>query len=94
MAGLFHPLESGGQKLGEGLRRHLASRHHELPMTNLAEARDVAVDRDVVGRVGEDRRRPLGPNQLGMRSLTSSVATEELVPPDEPKIADAGDCRP
>src|ERR1700729_886907 len=49
MAGLFHPFERYGQKLGECLRR-----------------------------------------QLGMRSLTSSVAAEELVPPDEPKIAAAG----
>ena len=48
----------------------------------------MAVDPDVKRRVGKDRRRPLGPNQLGMRT-TSSVATEELVPPEEPKIADA-----
>ena len=77
MAGRFHPFEGGGQKLRKGLRRHFAGRHHELPMTNLAEARDVAVDRDVIRRIGKDRRRALGSHQLGMRRLTRERRRKE-----------------
>src|SRR5271156_1127775 len=63
-------------------------------MTNLAEARNVAVDFDVIGRIGKDRRRPLDPNQPGMRRLVARVATDGLVAPDEPKNADPGDGLP
>ena len=62
-------------------------------MTNLAEARDMAFDPDVKGRIGKDRRCPLGSNQLGMRSTTSSVAAVDLMLSDEPKIPNAGDRR-
>ena len=53
----------------------------------------MAFDPDVKGRIGKDRRRPLGSNQLGMRSTTSSVAAVDLMLSDEPKIPNAGDRR-
>ena len=70
---------------------HFAGGHHELPVPDLAEARYMAVDRDVVGRIGKRRRRPLGSHQLGVRRLVAGVAAEESVPADEPQIADAAD---
>ena len=42
------------EKLGEALRRHFAGRHHELAVTDLAEPRNMAIDRHVVGRVHEN----------------------------------------
>lgn len=47
-----HRLQKGGEL---GLR-HLARRHRDLGVLDRAEAADVAVDRHVVGRVGEHDR--------------------------------------
>jgi len=51
----------------------------------------VAVDRDIVGRIGEDRRGALGSHQLGMRRLLARIATKEPVPPEQPEVADVAD---
>src|SRR5690348_14581018 len=42
----------------KGLRRHLASAHRKLAMASAAQAADMAIDRHVVGRVGEDQVGP------------------------------------
>ncbi len=45
--------EGLAQEPREGFRRHLADPHGERAVANAAEAADMAIDRDVVGRVGK-----------------------------------------
>jgi hypothetical protein len=42
------------QEAGKGFRRHLAHTHGELAVADAAEPAYMAVDRNVVGWVGED----------------------------------------
>ena len=53
-AGRSRMAERGREEGREGVPAHLAGREGELPVLGRAEAGDVAVDRHVVGRVGED----------------------------------------
>lgn len=48
-------------------------------MTGLSETRHVAVDPDVIWRIGESHRRALAPQHNTMRQLLTSVAAKELV---------------
>src|SRR4051812_39899267 len=39
----------------QNVRRHLACRHRELAMAHLTDPAHVAIDRHIVGRIGEDQ---------------------------------------
>ena len=43
------------QKVRKGFARHLSGPHRKFAMTDTAETANMAVDRNVVGRVGEDQ---------------------------------------
>ena len=78
------------QERREGLRGHLTRRHGELAMAGLAQAADVTVNRDVVGRVGEDQVRTLVSHEGADRLSVSGVAADEPVSSQRPNIAETG----
>src|SRR5215207_5714864 len=72
------------------LLRHLASPHGELPVPHTAETTDMAVNRHVVGRVGED--------QIGLFSLQeileacrlTGIAAQQPMPAQYPQVSRPG----
>ena len=70
-----------------------AGRHDELAMTQLAEARNMAVDLDVVRRVRESRRRALGAHERAIIGFVARIAAERSVAAQEPEVASAADRR-
>ena len=81
------------QKDCELIARHLARRHRKFAMADFAEAADVAFDRDVVGRIGEDHLGLLAVHQGGDDSWIERVAASKPVrskPPDVAKAAARG----
>ena len=74
----------------KGLRGHLTRCHSELAMAGLAQAADVTVNRDVIGRVGEDQVRTLISHESADRLNVSGVAADEPVSSQRPDIAKTG----
>ena len=64
--------------------------HGELAMAGLAQAADVTVNRDVIGRVGEDQVRTLVSHEGADRLSVSGVAADEPVSSQRPNIAETG----
>jgi hypothetical protein len=66
----------------------------ELAVADGVEARDVAVDRHVVGRVGEHHARALAPHQLSVGVTVTGICTQDRVLPEPPQIARTRDSWP
>lgn len=89
-----HVGEGGAQETGEARPVHLARRHRELAVPGLSEAGDVAPDRDVERRVGEDHPGALVVHQrLVGRCLQGRAAIEAMLA-EEPKVACLRNSRP
>ena len=54
--------------------RHFTCRHRKLTMTDFADPADVASDRNVIGRVGEDHFGPFAVHQIGEYRAIQRVA--------------------
>ena len=72
---------------------HLAAAHREFAMTNAAEAADMAIDRDVVGRIGEHEFRLGAFEQLIVGGLVARIAAQQAMATEQPQIAGLGDRR-
>ncbi len=77
------------QKIRIGPLGHLARGHDELSMARLASAADVAADRHVVGRVGENQPGLLPAQQQLERRRIPGVGAQQPVGPQAPQVADA-----
>lgn len=77
-----------GRKLARG---HFAHGHGEVGVLVLAETRDMAVDGNVVGRVGDNDRRPIFSHKLIPSRRLQRAATNEAVLSHLPEITAAGD---
>jgi hypothetical protein len=75
------------QEAGEGFGRHLADPHGELAMADPAKPRDMAVDRHVVGRVGEDEIRPFIPHQHGEDGPVPGIPADQAMAAEAPHVA-------
>src|SRR6202162_1486017 len=77
------------QERREGPLVHLARGHGELAMMDGAETAGMAVNRHVVGRVGEAPRGPLAAHQRHIRTLLDRAAAVDAMRPQSPEIARA-----
>ena len=68
------------------LLAHLARGHGELAVPDRAEAADVAVDRHVVGRIGEHELRLLLAHEPGERRRIAGVAADQLWSPSSQSL--------
>src|SRR5690242_7368754 len=80
-----HPREEG-DVLGGG---HFAARHCKFAMLDLAMPASMAVDGDVIRRVGEDHLRLGTSHQRGEGLWPPSVPAEQAVTATLPQIVDA-----
>ena len=71
--------------------RHLAGGKGELAMPDRAQSRDVAVDRDTMGLVGDDQIDRLSPCQPRNILPRASIAAEQPVRAELPAVYRAGD---
>src|SRR5688500_5294188 len=83
--------EALGQESREGLLRHLARAHDELAMLDRAAAHDVAIDGDVVGRIGEDHVCLSSTHQTLDVIATAGAATQDPVQAELPEITELRD---
>ena len=72
---------------------HLAAAHGEFAMTNAAEAADMAIDGDVVGRIGEHEFRLGAFEQLIVGGLVARIPAQQAMGTEQPQIAGLGDRR-
>ncbi len=78
------------QELDELRRAHLAARHGELAMANGPEPTDMALDRHVVGRIGEHHRGNLIPHQPLVAFQHQRAAALDPVTAEQPEISHCG----
>ena len=83
--------EALGQESREGLLRHLARAHDELAMLDPAAAHDVAIDGDVVGRIGEDHVGLSSTHQTLDVIPAAGTATQDPVQAELPEVAELRD---
>ena len=72
---------------------HLAAAHREFAMTNAPEAADMAIDGDVVGRIGEHEFRLGAFEQLIVGGLVSRIPAQQAMGTEQPQISSLGDRR-
>jgi len=82
------------EKGGESGLVHLARCHRERAMVDRAEAARMAVDFDIVRRVGKDRRGVFLAHQRGEGQSIEGAAAQKPIPAEDPGIADLADRRP
>ena len=75
------------QKRGERLAAHLPGGHGELAVFDAAQPAGMSVDRDVVGRIGEDQAGLLTRHQGGEHGRVAHIATDQPVRPELPDLA-------
>ena len=75
------------QKRGERLGAHLPGGHGELAVFDAAQPAGMSVDRDVVGRIGEDQAGLLARHQGGEHGRVAHIATDQPVRPELPDLA-------
>ena len=85
-----HARASRCRKAVKASARHLAGTHGELAMADAAEAADMAIDRDVVGRVGEHEIGALALQQPIEARQIAGIAAEQPVAPELPDVARPG----
>ena len=81
------------EECGEFRLAHLAATHREVAMTDAAEATDVAIDSDVVGRIGEHEFRLGACEQLVVGGLVSCIPAQQAMRAEQPQIAGLADRR-
>ena len=86
-----HVREHGLQELLEFGGGHLAGCHLELAVLDRAEASDMAIDRDIVGRVGKYNPGLLAIHQLDVSGLVAGIGANQAVLAELPEIAEPGD---
>src|SRR5262245_37367635 len=79
--------EGTGQESGEFGARHLAGGHRKLAVTDLTEPTHMAVDRKIIGRVGENHFGLVALHKSSDDRRVARVAANEPVPPEPPDIA-------
>ncbi len=82
-----HVCKDCRKKGGELVVTHLARRHGELAMLDLSHPRDMAIDGNVVGRVGEHHPRLAAPHEDGDIVRIERIAAEQTVGAKLPQIA-------
>ena len=82
--------ERTAQERGELGLVHLAHGHRELAMADGAEPADVAVDRHIVGRVGEDHCSTIVLHQRAVGRLVESATAMDAMGTEEPGNRRAG----
>jgi hypothetical protein len=75
------------QEAGECFDRHFADAHGEFAVADATKPCHVSVDRDVVGRVGEQEVRTFVPHQQVKNGLVSSIPADQTMAPEMPHIA-------
>ena len=81
------------EECGEFRLAHLAATHREVAMTNAAEAADMAIDGDVVGRIGEHEFRLGAREQLVVGGLVSCIPAQQAMATEQPQISGLADRR-
>jgi hypothetical protein len=84
-------LENSPQELLEFGRGHLARCHLELTVLDRTEASDMAIDRNIVGSVGEHHPHLLAVQQFGVSGLVASIRADQPVIAEMPEVAEPGD---
>jgi hypothetical protein len=74
----------------EGLPRHLAGPHGELAMADTPEATHVSLNRNIVGRIGEDEIGTLTLKQAIEALTVPGIAAQQPMPAEQPEVAGAG----
>ena len=82
-----------GQEGGELSFAHLAARKGEFAVLDRAQAADIAVDRDIVGWIGEDEVSSFARHQLVHVGGIAGIAAQQAVPTKLPKVAPTRDRR-
>ena len=72
---------------------HLAAAHGEVAMTNAAEAADMAIDGNVVGRIGEHEFRLAACEQMIVGGFVARIATQQAMGTEQPQISGLADRR-
>ena len=72
---------------------HLATAHGEFAMTNAAKAADMAVDCDVVGRIGEHEFRLGAFEQVIVGGLVAGIPAQQAMGTEQPQISGLADRR-
>ena len=72
---------------------HLAGAHRKFAMTNAPQAADMAIDGDVVGRIGEHEFRLGAFEQLVVGGLVSRIPAQQAMGTEQPQISGLGDRR-
>jgi hypothetical protein len=83
--------ENRPQEIRELARGHLAGRHRELAVLDRSQAADMAIDPDVVGRIGEHEPGSLLIEQGRIGFRIAGVAAQQLVIAKLPQISRTGD---
>jgi hypothetical protein len=86
--------EGAGEEGGELGLIHLARGHREFAVPDRPEPADMAVDRHVVWRVGEDHRGPGLAHEHAISLLVEGTAAMHPVRTEEPGVAGPGHRRP
>jgi hypothetical protein len=73
--------------------RHLAGRHREFFMADLAEAGDIAVNPDIEGGIGQDQIDGLISEQAGVIAVGAGVPAQQAVRAQDPEVALSRDGR-
>ena len=69
---------------------HLAATHREVAMMNAAEAADMAVDGDVVGRIGEHEFRLGAFKQVIVGGFVARIPAQQAMATEQPQISGSG----
>jgi hypothetical protein len=72
---------------------HLAAGHHKFAMANAAEAADVAVNGNVVRRIGKDEFSLRTGKELIVDSRVAGISAEQAMAIEQPQIAGLADRR-
>jgi hypothetical protein len=75
------------QETCEGGDRHLAGPHGKFAMADTAEPRRMPVDRNIVGRIGEDEVSPFGSHQTIEDIVVSGIAADQAMAVETPHPA-------
>ena len=91
---MLHELRTEACQEGRKLRvAHLARSHDELAMVDGAESADVSDDRNIVRRVGKNRRSALALHQSHICLIVKRAPAENAMPTEQPQISGLGYAR-
>ena len=79
--------QSIGQKARELIFIHLADAHRKVAVADAAGATDMAVDRNIVGRISTDQVDDFTAQKRRIGARVARIAADEFVTPEHPKVA-------